>query len=946
MGEDKIVKQITSGDNFLYQKAKQIYTNKLTFLREALQNAIDSGSETFEVTIGEKEIVMKDGGAGMSSDFLKRQFGEIGGKTKNNGEIGSFGEGRLSYYMPLVSKDRNENIIYNGHVEIITADGRQKSRFVWNTLSTYEVLEENPTTERGTTIIIKSEKPLDISADEARKYLGKIAVDIDKKIDIEVNGAHVANAYSLGTPAYSGTDAFANKTNGKRSKYSYRCYVNDGSNTLVIAEKGLYVTQIPSAVGGVINFTGPADKTGNSGITTLNREGIILDADEIAFNFMLKAVTKHLLSSNEQDIARKNKRIVDTAYWIATHAPKSYNVKGTVKMLVDGISYGEGTLGELEKVHRIVWSPHDPDEALYKIAAKKGYFIAFLEYENYDDSTRARFSRLMDYLNVTQIQKIWAVEREARRSRDGKTGIEEKLKRYVSAMLMAATQENVREQLLRKTISKVGGAMKKGAGYTATGLIIVGTGVFAVVAGAAKLAMLGEKKASEKLHEYGYDLHERINMIKLYYRFNRAKFNPATDAKHDTALENKQQNGGLKMVASAVSGFVAAGKFAVEMLWMGGQLPSKSEQKASNYATVEQKGQVKLMPNPQDANKENKIDLRYYMMMKVIAEGQLKKQIIKEERQRIKQNKIAQKQKLAEQRWQKMRSNILGMPRRFQSELYNWSVEQAVKSADEAIKKEIVRSAAKEVKSRFRLEEMEKKRKIAEEKAKLRMQKREQAHTQYSEKELESGKLFSNVLGNIKRHALRNSEVLADINGIKIIKAQLGDWETDARHGRGSIVLNTNSRFVSEALEKGRVDLLLPKIVEQYLEGLGVNKNDMPDKALKIIESTNKRLAGNEILLHGNVKDANGKPVIPEIKLSKEEMAKLGGRTVEVIVTPDGEADPFAYKRAEAGAMRSPRQNGNKTSSGTYSPLEFLLLKREEDNVKSREEMQKKLRSI
>ena len=86
----------------LLQSAKQLYSNELAPLREAFQNASDSGASEFSVNVSRKAIIIRDNGKGMSYDFMKNEFNNIGARFKDSeGNIGQYGIGRLSFWAPI-----------------------------------------------------------------------------------------------------------------------------------------------------------------------------------------------------------------------------------------------------------------------------------------------------------------------------------------------------------------------------------------------------------------------------------------------------------------------------------------------------------------------------------------------------------------------------------------------------------------------------------------------------------------------------------------------------------------------------------------------------------------------------------------------------------------------------------------------------------------------------
>ncbi|MHB8358828.1 MAG: ATP-binding protein [Thermoplasmataceae archaeon] len=69
------------------------YSGNVTWLREYIQNAIDSGSNTIHISLKDNDLEVFDEGKGMDRDVLKNQAFSIGNSFKSDEEIGELGIG-------------------------------------------------------------------------------------------------------------------------------------------------------------------------------------------------------------------------------------------------------------------------------------------------------------------------------------------------------------------------------------------------------------------------------------------------------------------------------------------------------------------------------------------------------------------------------------------------------------------------------------------------------------------------------------------------------------------------------------------------------------------------------------------------------------------------------------------------------------------------------------
>ncbi|MGC9037373.1 MAG: ATP-binding protein [Candidatus Micrarchaeia archaeon] len=58
----------------LYEQGVSIYKNKLSFVREIIQNALDAGATVLSISVSPNMLLFQDNGKGMSRDFIQKEF--------------------------------------------------------------------------------------------------------------------------------------------------------------------------------------------------------------------------------------------------------------------------------------------------------------------------------------------------------------------------------------------------------------------------------------------------------------------------------------------------------------------------------------------------------------------------------------------------------------------------------------------------------------------------------------------------------------------------------------------------------------------------------------------------------------------------------------------------------------------------------------------------------
>lgn len=79
--------------NVIDDLGRRLYSGKITWLREYIQNAIDSGAKEIKISIKGSDLEITDDGSGMNESNLKDDIYSIGGSKKNKDQIGELGIG-------------------------------------------------------------------------------------------------------------------------------------------------------------------------------------------------------------------------------------------------------------------------------------------------------------------------------------------------------------------------------------------------------------------------------------------------------------------------------------------------------------------------------------------------------------------------------------------------------------------------------------------------------------------------------------------------------------------------------------------------------------------------------------------------------------------------------------------------------------------------------------
>ncbi len=121
--------------NIIDDVGRRQYSGKITWLREYIQNAIDSGSDRIEISLHDNDLEVVDHGKGMDNDILIRQAFSIGKPSNETSGIGELGIGMYAG---------------SGICDKISVRTKMKGRnvfFATVDMSTYrKIIEEKPET--------------------------------------------------------------------------------------------------------------------------------------------------------------------------------------------------------------------------------------------------------------------------------------------------------------------------------------------------------------------------------------------------------------------------------------------------------------------------------------------------------------------------------------------------------------------------------------------------------------------------------------------------------------------------------------------------------------------------------------------------------------------------------------------------------------------------------
>jgi len=239
--------------------ADNIYSERLTFIRELIQNSLDAyGNNTekrIEITLSQNQIELMDFACGMSYDFLKDDFKKIGHQFKKENSIGFYGIGRLSIWKIKPEK-----------VEIFTKTTQEKevNHLIWKDLGQYTLRKISlPCPKSFTKYRITLTQPIYIS--DIRDYITR-----NLKCNIEIT---LHDRDTNKTLQINPLDEFLKNVLYFHETQEYTFYILRSSWYTKIYSKGILVKTIYSFDNFAIDF--------KRNITTLSRDNVLVTFDEV-----------------------------------------------------------------------------------------------------------------------------------------------------------------------------------------------------------------------------------------------------------------------------------------------------------------------------------------------------------------------------------------------------------------------------------------------------------------------------------------------------------------------------------------------------------------------------------------------------------------------------------------------------------------------------------------
>jgi hypothetical protein len=237
--------------------SKDLYKDKLSFVRELIQNSYDAKASKIVIEIDRerKTITFTDDGNGMSYLFMKYDFRRIGKafKAHKDNQIGFYGIGRLSVWL-VANK-----------VEIRSLNGL----LIWDNISSYSV-QETKEIFNGCRIT------LHVKDEDIERVLDGYHIKwfIENNIILPLNIEIIDKEYSSTFRPKSMKSSFPYSV--YLPKYKVKVYVRapESWSDILIFEKGLLVTKSYSdKLYCILDFNIP--------VKTLSRESLTINQEEI-----------------------------------------------------------------------------------------------------------------------------------------------------------------------------------------------------------------------------------------------------------------------------------------------------------------------------------------------------------------------------------------------------------------------------------------------------------------------------------------------------------------------------------------------------------------------------------------------------------------------------------------------------------------------------------------
>lgn len=180
-------KQIETTDRFFLESLTSVNYDTYTAIYELLDNSKDAGATRIDVIYDKKTatLIIKDNGCGMSLTQVFNNMDLGCDRTYTNNQVGYFGMGMKTSTLNLLNTE-NESEVYSA-IEIITNNGEEKSKIVWNPITNVRNLDAFVLTidsEIGTTIIINN--CINFNPSVLKKNLGVVFYPTLKNENLEI----------------------------------------------------------------------------------------------------------------------------------------------------------------------------------------------------------------------------------------------------------------------------------------------------------------------------------------------------------------------------------------------------------------------------------------------------------------------------------------------------------------------------------------------------------------------------------------------------------------------------------------------------------------------------------------------------------------------------------------------------------------------------------------
>ena len=251
--------------------SKQVYETPLAFIRENVQNSVDAvriqalrdgalpRNDTYkiEVTVADRQVVVRDNGIGMTADDLRNYFWTIGASGKRTEEafaagcVGTFGIGGFANFgvcgtLEVISQTGDDD---HGTLTRLSESDIRKAG---NTIPSVTTEISDIAAPRGTVVIGHLRE--DPNLDELQRYL----VDFARFVPVAVyfNGQRISQA------RFSDAEERNNYTmvgDGKQEWQSGEIVITgqlfeDGGHTLIVSIDGMSIAGNSSNLTGLIRF--------------------------------------------------------------------------------------------------------------------------------------------------------------------------------------------------------------------------------------------------------------------------------------------------------------------------------------------------------------------------------------------------------------------------------------------------------------------------------------------------------------------------------------------------------------------------------------------------------------------------------------------------------------------------------------------------------------------